>query len=364
MRRVFYSAVFAGDKVKSPLCEFNIQELTEIVERFGQPKYRAKQIARHVAAYDDFDEYTDIPKSFIEQLKSEYSARPLCEVTRVTASDGAVRYLFETQSGDLVESVYLPHDYGNSVCVSCQVGCGMGCVFCASGKHGLVRNLSAGEILSQVLFIAREKRQCGGVNKIVMMGSGEPLANYENTVKFIRLVNAPDGLNIGMRSISVSTCGLPDKIIDLADEGITCTLSLSLHAATDEKRRQIMKIANRYSVKELVCALGTYFNKTGRRVILEYILIRGFNDTRQDVMFLKELLNGLCCHVNLIPLNPTDDCILLPPSKKQAYAFCEQLKAVGVSASVRRSMGSDVAGACGQLKNRTVESKRQDSKNS
>ena len=260
----------------------------------------------------------------------------------------------------MIESVFLPHDYGNCVCVSCQVGCGMGCVFCASGHYGLKRNLSAGEILSQVLYIARDKKNDGGINKIVMMGSGEPLANYDNTLKFIRLVNSADGPNIGMRSVSVSTCGLPDNIKRLAEDGITCTLSLSLHAATDEKRKQIMRIADKYSVHELIGAMREYFDKTGRRVVLEYILIGGFNDTRADVTALRDLLKGLCCHVNLIPLNKTDHCDLTPPGKKRAYEFCEQLKAVGVSASVRRSMGSDVAGACGQLKNRTVEQKNID----
>ena len=347
-----------------PLCDLNIEELVATSEKYGQPKYRAKQIMRHIAAYDSFDEYTDLPKSFIAQLKEEYSDRPLTEVTRVTSSDGAVRYLFKTLYEDLIESVYLPHDYGNSVCVSAQVGCGMGCVFCASGKHGLVRNLSAGEILSQVLHIAREKRDNGGVNKIVMMGSGEPLANYDNTVKFIKLVNSADGLNIGMRSISVSTCGLPDKIVQLPDDGISCTLSLSLHAATDAKRKTIMKVAEKYSVDELVDALKTYFDKTGRRVILEYILIDGFNDTKTDVTDIKNLLKGLCCHVNLIPLNPTDNCNYMPPTKKRAYAFCDMLNSAGVSASVRRSMGSDVAGACGQLKNRTVEEKAKRNKKS
>ncbi|MDE6029631.1 MAG: 23S rRNA (adenine(2503)-C(2))-methyltransferase RlmN [Clostridiales bacterium] len=350
--------------MKTPLCNFNVDEITALVEKYGQPKYRTKQLMRHVSAYDSFDEYTDLPKSFVAQLADEYCARPLIEVTRVTASDGAVRYLFKTESDDLIESVYLPHDYGNSVCVSCQVGCGMGCTFCASGKHGLVRNLSAGEILAQVLYIARDKKPVGGVNKLVMMGSGEPLANYDNTVKFIRLVNAPDSLNIGMRSISVSTCGLPDNILRLSDDGIGCTLSLSLHAATDDKRKQIMNIAHKYTVKQLVQALRAYFDKTGRRVILEYILIDGFNDTKADVTALRDLLKGLCCHVNLIPLNPTDNCDLTPPTKKRAYAFCELLKAAGVSASVRRSMGSDVAGACGQLKNRTVESKKQNNKKS
>lgn len=336
------------------LSDLDWAELAELVESLSEPKYRAKQIMRHIVAYDSFDEYTDIPKQLRSKLADSYIDRALTEITRVTAADGAVRYLFGTPSGEKIESVFLPHDYGNSVCVSCQVGCGMGCVFCASGKYGLERNLSAGEILSQVLYIARDKKQEGGVNKIVMMGSGEPLANYDNTVKFLRLVNSADGINIGMRSISVSTCGLPDGIRALVNDGMSCTLSLSLHAATDAKRKQIMRVANSYTVSELIDALKYYFDKTGRRVIIEYILIGGFNDTDADVKDLKNLLNGLCCHVNLIPLNPTDDCKLLPPDKKRAYAFCDKLDAAGLSSSVRRSMGSDVAGACGQLKNRNA----------
>lgn len=338
------------------LADNDLQELEELMISYGQPKYRAKQIMKHITAYDGFDEYTDVPKQLRQRLSDDgYTDRVLTEKTRVESADGAVRYLFSTAGGDLIESVFLPHNYGNSVCVSCQVGCGMGCTFCASGRYGLKRELSAGEILSQVLYIARDKKAAGGVSKLVMMGSGEPLANYANTVKFIRLVNAESGLNIGMRSISVSTCGLPDGIDRLAADGIACTLSLSLHAATDVKRRQIMRVAERYTVKELVEALQRYFDKTGRRVIIEYILIDGFNNTSADVTALKELLGKLCCHVNLIPLNPTDHCELKPPGKKQAYAFCDKLCAAGISASVRRSMGSDVAGACGQLKNRTAE---------
>lgn len=343
--------------MKTPLAGLTLDELTDTIVGMGEQKYRAKQIYRHVTAYDGFDEYTDVPKALIEKLRENYADRALKENTRVVAADGAVRYLFETADGDLIESVYLPHDYGNSVCVSCQVGCAMGCSFCASGHYGLKRNLTAGEILSQVLFIARDKKDSGGVNKLVMMGSGEPLHNYDETVKFIKLVNGENGLNIGMRSISISTCGLTDGIARLTDDGISCTLSLSLHAATDEKRKKIMRVAERYTVKELVDALKSYFDKTGRRVIIEYILIGGFNDTDTDATSLKNLLKGLCCHVNLIPLNKTEYCDFDPPSKKRAYAFCEKLKGMGVSASVRRSMGSDVAGACGQLKNRTVERK-------
>lgn len=340
--------------MKRPLSDFDLDELTKIVTDLGEPKYRAKQLMRHITAFDSFDEYTDIPKAVTARLSETYADRAVREKTRVTATDGAIRYLFETDGGDLVESVFLPHKYGNCVCVSCQIGCAMGCVFCASGHYGLKRNLSAGEILAQVLFIARD-RKSDGIKKIVMMGSGEPLANYDNTLKFIKLVNDPSGLNIGMRSISVSTCGLPDRIDNLARDGFTGTLSLSLHAATDEKRKKIMMVAERYSVRELIDALRRFFSATGRRVVLEYILIGGFNDTDADAEALGKLVSGLCCHINLIPLNKTDHCDLKPCSKKHAYEFCDKLNAKGLSASVRRSMGSDVAGACGQLKNRTAE---------
>lgn len=340
--------------MKTLLCDLSYERLTELVTDMGEPKYRAEQIMRHVTAFDPFDSYTDLPVRFIEKLKENYIDIPLSEKTRVEARDGAVRYLFETQNGDLIESVFLPHDYGNSVCVSCQVGCAMGCVFCASGFYGFKRNLSAGEILAQVLYIARDKKQSGGVKKVVMMGSGEPLANYDGTIGFIKLLTSPHGINIGMRSVSVSTSGITDKIDKLAADGFCGTLSLSLHAATDEKRKKIMRIAESYSVKDTVNAMRRFFDATRRRVVIEYILIGGFNDTAADVSQLKSLLKGLCCHVNLIPLNPTDNCDLKPCSRKHAYEFCSMLNAAGVSATVRRSMGSDVAGACGQLKNRTV----------
>ena len=341
--------------MKKLLSDYSLEELERLMIELGEPKYRAKQLMRHIVAYDGFDGYTDIPKKLIARLGEEYIDRALTEKTRVTSTDGAVRYLFETAFGDFIEAVFLPHDYGNSVCVSCQVGCAMGCVFCASGHYGLERNLSAGEILSQILYIAREKKNDGGVKKVVMMGSGSPLANYAATVKFVSLLTSPNGLNIGMRSISISTCGIPDKIDALAADGFGGTLSLSLHAPTDEKRKKIMRVANSYSVGELVAALRRFFDKTGRRVVIEYILIGGFNDTDGDATALKNLLKGLCCHINLIPLNPTDGCELKPCSKKHAYEFCDRLNALGLSATVRRSMGSDVAGACGQLKNRTVE---------
>lgn len=338
------------------LSDLDFQSLAELVESYGEPKYRAKQLMRHIVNFDSFDEYTDIPKSFIVKLVSDgYVDRALKEKTRVSSSDGSVRYLLEMTDGDLAEAVFLPHGYGNSVCVSCQIGCAMGCVFCASGYYGLKRDLSAGEILSQVLYIARQNKDNGGVKKVVMMGSGSPLANYDNSIKFIRLLTSADGFDMSMRSVSLSTCGLPDKIERLSADGFTGTLSLSLHAATDEKRKKIMRVANSYSVRELISSLKKFFDKTGRRVVIEYILIGGFNDTDADAKALCALLKSLCCHINLIPLNPTDHCDLKPCSMRRANEFCKKLNSFGLSATVRRSMGSDVAGACGQLKNRTVE---------
>ena len=357
MRRILHSQIQKGEQLIKLLADLDMSELTDVVISLGEPKYRAKQIMRHIVAYDSYDEYTDIPKAMIEKLRESYADKALVEKTRAISSDGAVRYLFETVHGDLIEAVFLPHNYGNSVCVSCQVGCGMGCVFCASGYYGLQRNLSAGEILSQVLFIAREHKANGGVKKVVMMGSGSPLANYDNTLKFTKLLTSDNGINIGMRQLSISTCGIPDKIERLAKDGFSGTLSLSLHAPTDDKRKKIMRIAERYSVKELVSALKKFFDETKRRVVIEYILISGFNDTDGDISAIKSLLGGLCCHINLIPLNPTDHCDLKPTSRKRAYEFCNKLTSMGLSATVRRSMGSDAAGACGQLKNRTIEQK-------
>lgn len=339
------------------------EELSDYVSQMGLPAFRAKQLRSHLTKYDDFDDMSDLPKSLIIKLKEEAVARPLKERSRFVSKDGSCKFLFELLDGNLIESVFLPHGYGNSVCVSTQVGCAMGCVFCASGAFGRVRNLTAGEILAQVLFINREYSQGSrAVSSVVMMGSGSPLDNYDNSLKFIRLLNDENGLNLGMRSISLSTCGIPDKIKRLADDGFTGTLSLSLHAPNDEKRRQIMKIANAYSIERVIDAVKYFFNKTARRVVFEYALIEGFNDTDADANELAALTRGFSCHVNLIRLNKVDNCDLSGSSLHRANEFNALLEKLGVSSTLRRSMGNDVAGACGQLKNRTVLNAKGDKK--
>ena len=252
----------------------------------------------------------------------------------------------------------MPHDYGNSLCVSTQVGCRMGCEFCASGIGGLVRNLTAGEILGQVVSV--NKFFCGNlsdrkITNIVLMGSGEPLDNYDNTVKFIETVSAPYGINIGQRSVSLSTCGIVDKMRELADLQLGVTLSVSLHATLDEYRRKLMPIANKYSVTDVVSAARYYFKKTGRRVIFEYSMVKGVNMSFSDARRLSELTKGMAAHVNLIMLNKVEGKKVEGCTALEAERFCEKLVSLGVSATIRRSMGADIAGACGQLRRKRLD---------
>lgn len=348
--------------MKQILHGYNLKEIESVVKGFNQPIYRAKQLKSHLNRYETFEQMTDLPKAFLAQLEENYTVTPLKLKAKYESKDGSCKYLFELADSNLIESVFLPHDYGNSVCVSSQVGCSMGCVFCASGAYGLTRNLTCGEILAQVLYInaERSKDNKRAINNVVMMGSGSPLDNYDNSMKFIDLLTSSDGLNISVRSISLSTCGIAPKIKRLADDGFTGTLSISLHAASDEKRKQIMKIARAFSISEVINSAKYFFNKTKRRVVLEYALINEFNDTDEDVKLLQSVTRGYSCHVNLIILNKVDNCTLTGSSCARAEKFCAKLNAAGVSATLRKSMGNDVAGACGQLKNRTVQKGNQD----
>ena len=252
----------------------------------------------------------------------------------------------------------MKYKYGYTICLSTQVGCRMGCKFCASTLGGRVRNLSAGEILAPIILVNREK---GGslkdrkITNVVLMGSGEPLDNYDNVVKFLNLVSSQKGFNISERNISLSTCGIVDKIYALADLEKSITLTISLHATTDEKRREIMPIANKYSIADILKACKYYFNKTGRKIYFEYTLIKGINDRDEDADNLARLLKGLLCHVNLIPLNPVKERTLVSTGRLFAYKFMDKLKEKGVSATVRRTMGEDIEGACGQLRNKILE---------
>ena len=338
--------------------DLSLTELEELCLSLNQPKFRAKQIFENLHLGKTLDEISNIPKTFKEELKKEYIDNPITIIDTKTGKDGTQKFLYKLYDGDIIEGVLLSYEYGYTLCVSTQVGCRMGCKFCASTLNGLIRNLSSGEILSQVLVV---NRLLGGDSKtrkianIVLMGSGEPLDNYENVVKFIRLVNAPEGINISQRNISLSTCGLVPQIKKLANENLQVILTISLHAPTDEIRKQIMPIANKYTIKQIVDAAKLYFNKTGRRVIFEYALTKGVNDTPECAKILSQLLKGFPAHINLIPLNEVKERNLLTVTRKNAYNFAATLQKLGLSASVRRTMGEDIEGACGQLRAKKLE---------
>lgn len=339
------------------LLDLDITELEELLARRNCPKYRARQLMQWLLGGCDFNEMSNLPKELRESLSAEHIARPVEIIEDLKSKDGSVKLLYKLFDGNVIEGVYMPHDYGNTLCVSTQVGCRMGCEFCASGIGGLVRNLTAGEILGQFVAV---NRYLGGtmsdrkLSNIVLMGSGEPLDNFDNVVKFILLVSDLSGLNVGRRSISLSTCGIVENIRRLADMGLDVTLSLSLHATLDEYRRKLMPIANKYSVTETVDAARYYFKKTGRRVIFEYSMVKGVNMSFSDAKRLSELTKGMAAHVNLIMLNKVDGKNIEGCTPLEGERFCEKLKSLGVSATVRRSMGSDIEGACGQLRRKRL----------
>ena len=324
---------------------------------FGQPKYRAKQIFSWLCRGKNFDEMTNLPARLRETL-GEYCIVKTPTVKRklVSALDGTVKYLFELYDGNTVEAVYMKYEHGNTLCVSSQVGCRMGCRFCASTKSGRVRNLSASEMLGEV--VAAEHDTGTRISNIVMMGIGEPLDNYDETVRFLKLVSHPDGLNIGLRHISISTCGVVPKIYELAKLSLPVTLSISLHASNDRDRSEIMPVNDAYSLDELMTACRDYFEDTGRRISFEYTLIAGKNDSDRHAAELAELFrkymrqNGKPqpVHVNLIPLNDVEGTGLSRPNKKAIEHFVSELTRRGVNATVRRRLGPDINAACGQLR--------------
>ncbi|MBC5647068.1 23S rRNA (adenine(2503)-C(2))-methyltransferase RlmN [Christensenella tenuis] len=340
--------------MKKILMDFSLRELKEEFERIGEKAFHAKQVIKWLALQKPIEEMTDLSIALRGKLRRSYT-EGYAETCRVlTAADGTRKYLFRYEDGSTVESVFMQKEYGNTVCISTQVGCRMGCAFCASCKDGWKRNLTAGEILAQVVAVNAAQGEGRNINNIVLMGMGEPFDNYENVVKFIRMVNNSAGMGIGLRGISLSTCGLVEGIERFAEEGLGVTLSISLHAASDEKRIQIMPTAQKYKIHEILSAAKTYFLKTGRRIIIEYAIIDGFNDTKEDVFLLKDILHGMNCHVNLIPLNGNDGLKLKAPDKRKVYAFCAMLEKEGISATVRKSMGGDIAGACGQLRQQYI----------
>lgn len=340
---------------KNDLRSMNILELQNIITELGEAKYRAGQIFEwmHKKQVDDFSEMKNIPTKLKDMLSDEnmvFTVRK--ERMQESKEDGTRKYLFELHDGEYVESVFMRYSHGNSVCVSSQVGCRMGCSFCASTLDGLVRNLTAGEILGQIYSIMKDTGE--RISNVVIMGSGEPFDNYENVLKFMRLLNDEKGLNISGRNITVSTCGLVDKIRQFADEEMTATLAISLHASNDDKRKEIMPIANRYTIAEIIDACRYFFDKTGRRLTFEYSLIAGVNDSEKEAKELSDLLHGLNCHVNLIPVNPVKESGYKSPSKEAANAFKNKLEKNHINVTIRREMGRDIDGACGQLRRRVI----------
>ncbi len=320
----------------------------------GQSKYRVKQISQWLAKGAQIDEMTNLSSDLRNRLRDASVANPVRILKSYRSKlDETEKFLFALEDGNLIEGVVMRYHHGDTLCVSTQVGCRMGCAFCASTLDGRVRNLTAGEILGQVVaanvHIRREDPE-RRIHNIVLMGSGEPLDNYDQVVRFLHLVNSPEGLNISLRNISLSTCGLVRRMYDFANEDLPVTLSVSLHAPNDEIRRRIMPIANAYPISEVMAACRNYVEKTGRRVIFEYALIRNVNSSLACADELADRLRGLQCHVNLIPLNDVKERHLEAPSKREVDAFLKQLSLRKISATVRREMGADINGACGQLR--------------
>lgn len=344
--------------MKKILLDYDSDELKAEVTALGLPAFRASQILKWLYDGVDFNKMSNLPQPLREKLSDGYIAVPLKIKEKFQSKDGSVKFLYEYHDGNIIEGIYMPHSYGNTLCVSTQVGCRMGCAFCASGIGGLVRNLSAGEIAAQVIAVNAclgGKASDRKISNLVLMGSGEPLDNYDNVTKFLRLITNKQTLDFGMRSISLSTSGIAENIKRLADDGYGVTLSLSLHATTDEARQELMPIAKKYSLHETIEAVKYYFEKTGRRVIFEYALVKDTNMSWFDCKRLRELTRGYPSHVNLIRLNYVKEKGLYGCTEQEAEQFKNRLNELGVSATVRRSFGNDVGGACGQLRRNYVE---------
>ena len=323
-------------------------EIKELTDAMGQPSYRAGQVFDGVIrGAGDFSEITNIPKELRARLSEETYIAPVTVENKLVSRDGTTKYLFRLRDGELIESVILRYKHGNTICVSSQAGCAMGCRFCASTVGGKKRDLTAGEILRQVYEASRDLGE--RISNVVMMGIGEPLDNFDNTLRFIRLAGEKEGLSIGARHIAVSTCGLVPRIDELSGYGLGVTLSVSLHAPRDEIRSLIMPINKRYGIDCLIKSCHNYIKKTGRRISFEYAMIDGVNDSMECADELAQLLRGMICHVNLIPINSARDGFR-PSPRRTVEAFVSRLSSRGVNVTVRRTLGSDIQGSCGQLR--------------
>lgn len=331
-------------------------ELTAWVKEQGYPAFRGKQIFRWIHQGADFDGMTNLSKDLREELSREAVAQPVkIGMTRQSELDGTVKFLYELKDGNCVEGVLMRYKYGVSLCISTQVGCRMGCRFCASTLEGRVRDLTAGEMLGEILSANRYLApECEKISHVVLMGSGEPLDNYDNVIRFLRLLREEEGIRLSLRNVSLSTCGIVPKMYALADENLPVTLCVSLHAPNDEIRRVTMPIANTWSIDEILKACRYYIQKTGRRVIFEYALSDGINAGEEQAKELADRLRGMQCHVNLIPLNVEEERDMKGVTEDNVRRFLKVLQERNISATRRREMGDDIEGACGQLRRKTI----------
>ena len=338
------------------ILNFTLEELQNWMKSNGENAFRAKQVIGWIyKGTVNFSDMKNIPKVLQEKLQSNFNISiPKSVEIFDSKIDETKKVLLALEDGNLIESVLMKYKHGNSICVSTQVGCRMGCKFCASTIGGMTRNLTAGEILGQIL--AGQQILGERISNVVLMGSGEPFDNFENVSKFFEIITADYSLNIGQRHITVSTCGIVPKIYEFADENTQITLAISLHAFSDEKRKQIMPIANKYSINEIIEACNYYISKTKRRVTFEYSLVKGVNDSKEDSKSLGKLLKGMMCHVNLIPVNEIKENSFRKSSDKTIEDFKEILKSHGIEVTVRREMGSDINAACGQLRRSYIKS--------
>ena len=339
---------------KIDIKSLNLEELTGFIVKNGEKAFRAKQVYQwlHVKQVDTFDEMTNLSKAFREKLEQ------LCYITdlhqeavQISKIDGTRKYLFLLEDGNVIESVLMRYKHGNSVCISSQVGCR----FCASTLDGLVRGLKPSEMLDQIYKIGKDIGE--RISNVVVMGTGEPMDNFDNLLKFIELLTDENGLNISQRNLTVSTCGIVPRMRELADRQLAITLALSLHASNQQKRLELMPVANKYDIHEVIDACRYYFEKTGRRVTFEYSLVGGVNDTDEDARELSRLIHGMNCHVNLIPVNPIKERDYVQSNAAVIAAFKNKLEKNGINVTIRREMGRDIDGACGQLRKRYITSK-------
>ncbi|MEL7646958.1 MAG: 23S rRNA (adenine(2503)-C(2))-methyltransferase RlmN [Sedimentibacter sp.] len=336
--------------------ELSFEELEQATLEIGEPKFKSKQIFDwiHQKTVNSYDKMTNVGKKTKEELSKQYEfTKASIELKLESKIDETKKYVIMFEDGNVVESVYLKYKFGNTACISSQVGCKMGCHFCASTKNGYLRNLTAAEMLRQIYLIQEDTKE--KISNVVIMGSGEPLDNYDNVLRFLSLINDERGQNISMRKITLSTCGIVPNIYKLADENIPITLAISLHAPTQEKREEILPIAKKYKLPDLMKSCDYYIKTTGRRLTFEYIMIKGFNDSLEDANMLSKLLKNMLANVNLIPCNYVREANIKPSGNLDVEKFKKLLTDNGINATVRRELGSDINAACGQLRNQFLK---------